>query len=214
MMLLRSVNVGRPREVTDWGRAVRTGIYKEPVAGPVWVRTCNLDGDGQADLSVHGGVHKAVYVYAYEHYAYWADALARDDLAPGAFGENFTVAGLLEESVHIGDVYRVGGARVQVSQPRTPCFKLGLRLDDRAFPARFAASLRTGFYLRVLAEGRVTAGDAIELVERPADSLSVRDAYRLRHGSGGTRAEYARAARVDALAPSWRAAFATRLARG
>lgn len=210
-MKLLAVNVGRPRPVPYRGGVVSTGIYKEPVAGPVWVRWLNLDGDGQADLKVHGGEHKAVYAYPFEHYAFWSRELRRNDLGYGQFGENLTVEGLLEEQVHIGDVYRIGAALLQVSQPRSPCFKLGVRMGDAAFVARFADVNYTGFYLRVLEEGRVQAGDAIARVEQAKDSISVRDAFRLRHGSGGTRAEYGHAAQIGALTPSWRAAFEKRL---
>ena len=210
-MRLISVNVGRPRAVSYRDGTVTTGIYKEPVAGRTWLRRLNLDGDGQADLRVHGGEHKAVYAYPFEHYAFWSRELRRNDLGYGQFGENLTVEGLLEEQVHIGDVYRIGAALLQVSQPRSPCFKLGVRMGDAAFVARFAAANYTGFYLRVLEEGRVQAGDAIAHVEQAKDSISVRDAFRLRHGPGGTRDEYARAARIGALTPSWRAAFEKRL---
>ena len=210
-MRLISVNVGLPRPVPYQDGIVSTGIYKEPVAGPVWVRRLNLDGDGQADLKVHGGEHKAVYAYPLEHYAFWSRELGRNDLGYGQFGENLTVEGLLEEQVNIGDVYRIGKALLQVSQPRSPCFKLGIRMGDAGFVARFAAANRTGFYLRVLEEGRVAAGDAIVLAERAKDSVSVSGAFCLRHGAGGTRAEYERAARVSAFSPGWRMAFEKRL---
>jgi MOSC domain-containing protein YiiM len=210
-MKLISVNVGRPRPVPHEGRVVSTGIFKEPVAGPVFLRRLNLGGDGQADLRVHGGADKAVYVYPFEHYAFWENELGRHDFSHGQFGENFTITGWLEVTVCIGDEFQVGEARVQVTQPRSPCFKLGIRMGDNQFPARFAAANRTGFYLRVLREGRVAAGDAIERVGHDASSLSVRDVFRLRHGSG-TRAEYERAARLTALSPSWRAVFEKRLA--
>ncbi len=210
-MRLISVNVGQPRPVTYRNGVISTGIYKESVTGAVWVRRLNLEGDGQADLKVHGGEHKAVYAYPFEHYAFWAHELGRHDLVPGQFGENLTVEGLIEDAVSIGDVFRIGEALLQVSQPRAPCFKLGIRMGDKDFVTRFVAVNRTGFYLRVLEEGRVAAGDAIEPVERAIDSLSVHDAFRLRHGSGGTRAEYERAAQVSAFTPNWRAAFEKRL---
>jgi MOSC domain-containing protein YiiM len=209
-MKLISVNVGKPRPVAHEGRVVSTGIFKEPVAGPVFLRRLNLDGDGQADLRVHGGTDKAVYVYPFEHYAFWAGELGRDDFAHGQFGENFTITGWLEDTVCIGDEFRIGAARVQVTQPRSPCFKLGIRMGDDQFPARFAAANRTGFYLRVLQEGRVSAGDAIERVAHDAGSLSVRDVFRLRHDRG-TREEYERAVKLSALSPSWRAVFEKQL---
>jgi MOSC domain-containing protein YiiM len=212
-MKLISINIGRPRPVPHEGRVVSTGIFKEPVAGPVFLRRLNLDGDGQADLRVHGGADKAVYAYPFEHYAFWEAELRRDDFSYGQFGENFTITGWLEDTVCIGDEFQIGAARVQVTQPRSPCFKLGIRMHDDQFPACFAAANRTGFYLRVLQEGRVAAGDAIERVAHNADSLSVRDVFRLRHDRG-TRAEYERAARLSALSPSWRAVFEKRLVEG
>lgn len=211
-MKLLSVNVGQPRPVPYRDGVVSTGIYKEPVAGRVWARRLNIEGDGQADLRVHGGEHKAVYAYPFEHYAFWKQDLGRNDFVSGQFGENLTVEGLLEDTVRIGDIYRVGEALLQVSQPRSPCFKLGIRMGDESFVSRFTAENRTGFYLRVLEEGRIAAGDAIERVGQTKGSLKVRDAFRLRHGSGGTREEYERAVQVSALTPSWRAAFEKRLA--
>jgi len=210
-MTLISINVGLPREIIHGGQAITTGIFKLPVAGPVWLGRLNLAGDGQADLRVHGGADKAVYLYPFEHYAYWAGELGRHGFSHGQFGENFTTRGLLEDEVSIGDVFQIGVARVQVTQPRSPCFKLGIRMNDENFPARFAAANRTGFYLRVLEQGMVMAGDAIDLIERAAGSMSVRDVFRLRH-AGGTRAEYEHATRLPGLTPSWHAAFEKRLA--
>ncbi|MGA9032437.1 MAG: MOSC domain-containing protein [Sulfuricaulis sp.] len=209
-MTLISINVGFPREIIHGGRAVSTGIFKVPVAGPVWLGRLSLVGDGQADLRVHGGADKAVYVYPFEHYAFWAGELGRNDFSHGQFGENFTTEGLLEDEVSIGDVFRIGVARVQVTQPRTPCFKLGIRMGDENFPTRFVTANRTGFYLRVLEEGMVKAGDTIDRVERAIDSMSVCDMFHLRH-VGGTRAEYEHAARLPGLSPSWCAAFEKRL---
>jgi len=210
-MKLISINVGLPREIVHQGRAVSTGIFKEPVAGPVFLRQLNLDGDRQADLRVHGGADKAAYLYPFEHYAFWAAETGRNDFVYGQFGENFTVTGLLEDDVCIGDVLQIGAARVQVSQPRSPCFKLGIRMGDDQFPARFAAANRTGFYLRVLEEGVVQAGDAIQRLERAANSMSVREIFFLRHAGNGTREDYARAARLTGLSESWRKAFEKRL---
>ena len=209
-MTLISINLSLPRQIIHGGQAISTGIFKIPVSGPVWLGHLNLVGDGQADLRVHGGADKAVYVYPFEHYAFWAGELARNDFASGQFGENFTTTELLEDEVFIGDVFRIGDARVQVTQPRSPCFKLGIRMNDENFPARFAAANRTGFYLRVLEEGMVKAGDAIDRIEHATGSMSVRDIFHLRH-AGGTRAEYERAARLPGLASSWRAAFEKRL---
>lgn len=210
-MMLLSVNIGLPRPITHEGRELTTGFFKQAASGQVQLRRMNLDGDGQADLRVHGGEHKAVYAYPFEHYAYWSREI-RGGLGYGHFGENFTTRGLIEDAVFIGDVFRCGGARVQVSQPRSPCFKLGIRMGDKNFPARFAAVNRVGFYLRVLQEGAVAAGDDIVLEERSHDSINVRDTFRLRHGTGGTRDEYECAARLPALSPTWRAAFEKRLA--
>jgi MOSC domain-containing protein YiiM len=212
-MKLISLIIGMPREINHRGQKVTTGIFKLPVAGPVWLGRLNLAGDGQADLRVHGGADKAVYLYPFEHYAFWAGELGRHGFSHGQFGENFTTRGLREDEVSIGDVFQIGAARVQVTQPRTPCFKLGIRMGDNNFPTRFVTANRTGFYLRVLEEGMVKAGDAIDLVERAAGSMSVRDVFRLRH-AGGTRAEYERAARLPGLASNWRAAFEKRLAEG
>ncbi len=157
-MKVVSVNLGRPRTIVWQGRKVRTGIFKEPVAGKVDLGTLNLEGDGQADLRVHGGVDKAVYAYPVEHYPTWSAELGRS-LPYGQFGENLTLEGLTEDEARIGDRYRIGSALLEVSQPRVPCFKLGIRMEDDAFPQRFLESLRSGFYLRVAAPGTLEAGD-------------------------------------------------------
>lgn len=206
-MKLRSVNVGLPRTVVFQGREVTTGIVKQPVDATVEVRRTNLAGDGQADLRVHGGEDKAVYAYAFEHYAYWARELARDDLAPGFFGENLTTEGLAEDDVCIGDVFRIGSVRLEVSQPRTPCFKLALRVGIEGFEPRFAASGRLGFYLRVLDEGAIRAGDAIERLARGPQRISVGETFALRYGASPDPARQALAARIPALSPRWRAAL-------
>ncbi len=210
-MKLLSVNVGLPREVAWQGRTLTTGIFKEPVAGRVRLRRHNLDGDGQADLRVHGGEHKAVYAYPFEHYAGWQHELARDDFVPGQFGENFTVSGLLEDEVCIGDVFAIGSARLQVSQPRAPCFKLDVRLGVDGFLARFKAAARVGFYLRVLDEGEVGGGDAITRIARDLAAMSVHEVYGLRYGARPDRARLERAAALPALSPSWREEFTQRL---
>lgn len=156
-----SVNVSGPRTVVDGGRAIRTGIFKEPIPGRVRLGRLNLEGDAQADLRVHGGPDKAVYAYPVEHYEYWKQVLEMSALPFGQFGENLTVEGLREDRVRLGDVFRVGTAVVQVTQPRSPCYKLGIRMGSKDFPRLFQASGRPGFYLRVLEEGEVGAGDDI-----------------------------------------------------
>jgi len=172
---LLSVNVGMPREV-DWhGRLVRTSIFKSPVSGPVRVATLNLEGDEQSDLTVHGGVHKAVYAYPSEHYLFWRKEIPGLDLSWGAFGENFTTEGLLEEAVHIGGLFRVGSAEFVVTQPRMPCFKLGIRFGRPDIMKRFLQSGKSGFYFSVLEEGRVTAGDSVERITRDEHGVTVTD---------------------------------------
>lgn len=202
-----SVNVGQPREVPWRGEVVSTSIFKKPVAGRVRVAGVNLDGDRQADLTVHGGPDKAVYVYPAEHYPAWEQELGRP-LPWGAFGENLTVSGLpLEDSICIGDRLRAGSAELVVVQPRLPCFKLGIRFDDPGMLRRFLVSGRTGYYLRILAEGEVGADDPIELVTRHPAKLPVSEVTGLltrnRHDAEGLR----RAIGVDALPEHLRAEF-------
>jgi MOSC domain-containing protein YiiM len=211
-MLLVSVNVSLPREIRTNGTTVRTGIFKQPVEGRVLLRRLNLDGDAQGDLSVHGGPDKAVYAYSFEHYAYWKKKLGRDDLPPGQFGENFTVEGMPEEQVCLGDVFRIGEAVVEVTQPRLPCFKLGLKMGDAKFPKQFLASGRLGFYLRVLEEGAVGAGDEIRRVRADTERLTVRELAKLASEEKGNRELAKQALRVAALAASWREWLAERLA--
>ncbi|MCE3241731.1 MAG: domain containing protein, partial [Deltaproteobacteria bacterium] len=178
-MRLISVNVGLPRVVTLKGDPVSTGIFKEPVAGRVMLRTLNLDGDRQADLSVHGGPSKAVYVYPSEHYDFWKRELPGLKLPWGMFGENFTSAGLFESELNIGDRFRVGSAVVMVTEPRMPCYKLGIKFGRSDIVKKFLASERTGFYFAVLQEGEVAAGDPIELIEQTDHSVRVSDITRL-----------------------------------
>ena len=206
-----SVNVGLPRELTHDGVTVRTAIVKEPVAGRVAVRRLNLNGDGQADLRVHGGPDKAVYAYPAAHYPRWRADLGRDDLAFGHFGENLTVEGADEAEVLMGDVYRAGSALLEVSQPRVPCAKLGIRMGDPGFLAPFLRSGRTGFYLRVIEEGDVAAGDPMTLEARGEGGLSVREAAALLDSSAAPE-DLERAAAVPALAGGWREGFARRAA--
>jgi MOSC domain-containing protein YiiM len=206
-----AVNTGLPRDIIHRDRVVTTGIFKAPVSGRVIVRSTGLEGDGQADLTVHAGVDKAVYAYPSEHYDYWEHELGRQ-LVPGNFGENLTVSGLDESEVHVGDVFRVGTALCQVSQPRAPCYKLGIRMEMPTFPKIFLKSLRTGCYLRVLEEGMVSAGDAMELVERARDSMSVREVTHLAFLAKDDPERLHRASTIRALPQDWRDEFAKRAA--
>ena len=206
-MRILSVNVGLPREVTWQGKLVTTGIFKEPVKAPVMLRTLNLDGDQQADLTVHGGVDKAVYVYPSEHYGYWRAELPGVDLSWGVFGENFTTEGLLEETVYIGDRFRIGDAQVVVTEPRMPCYKLGIKFGRADIIKRFLASHRTGFYFAVAREGMVSAGDAIEFIGRDQQEISVADITRLYAFEKDDLKSLRRAIEVEALPESWKGYF-------
>jgi len=203
-MKLLSINVSLPKDITFRGRTVNTGIFKEPVAGRVLLKRLNLDGDGQADLLVHGGVYKAVYVYSIENYAYWKKELNRDDFAYAQFGENFTVDGMLETDIHIGDVFRLGTALVEVSQPRVPCYKLGIKMDSTQFLKPFLKSCRVGFYLRVLEEGEVGAGDEFALVTSDPIQMSVHQVCHLYYFDRTNMEDRLQAIRIEALSPGWR----------
>jgi len=212
-MKLLSVNVSLPKEVPHGRKTVSTGIFKEPVAGRVMLRTSNLDGDGQADLENHGGVDRAAYAYTIENYDHWRYELGRNEFAFGQFGENFTVEGMMEDDIHIGDVFRVGDALVEVSQPRPPCFKLGIKMGMAGFPKLFLASGRVGFYLRVLEEGEVSTGDTFELVESDPELMTVREMSHLLFFEPKNLEGAKRALRVRALSPGWRDSFEERLAK-
>jgi MOSC domain-containing protein YiiM len=206
-MKLISVNVGLPREVTWKGKTVSTGIFKEPVNERVMVRSLNLDGDGQADLTVHGGLDKAVYVYPFEHYDYWRSELPDTELTLGIFGENFTTTGLREEDVNIGDRFQIGTVNLMVTQPRMPCYKLGIRFGRPDMVKRFLASRRTGFYFRVLQEGEVGAGDTLELVSRDEHHITVADITQLYVREQDNPELLHQAAQLEALPESWRDYF-------
>ncbi len=177
-MKLLSLNLSLPKTIQHDGELVRTGIFKTPITHRVRLHTLGLDGDGQADLSVHGGVNKAVYLYPSEHYPYWQTTLARDDLTPGQFGENFTVEGLLETEVHVGDVFRVGSAVIEITQPRYPCFKLAIKMGRTDMLKLFWRSEFSGFYARVLEEGEVGAGDEIIPLHQNPEALNIRAVVR------------------------------------
>lgn len=206
-MKILSVNVSKPREVEYRGKMVSTGIFKEAIEGRVAVGELNLDGDGQADLIAHGGIYKAIYVYSVENYAYWQTELGRDDFSYGQFGENFTVEGMTEETVHVGDIYRMGTALVEVTQPRVPCFKLGIRVNMPTFPKLFLKSNRSGFYLRVLQEGEVGAGDEITLVKADPNRMTVREINNLLYHAEDKVEGAKRALKIHALSPGWRGSF-------
>lgn len=213
-MRVISVNVGLPREVTWHGASVSTGIYKEPVGGRVALRKLNLEGDRQADLTVHGGEYKAVYCYPLEHYDYWKRELPGRELPMGVFGENLTVVGATEDSVHLGDRFSVGSAEVVVTQPRRPCYKLGIRFESDDMVGRFLASGRSGFYVAVTREGEVGAGDEMKLLSRDLNGVSISEIVRLytmkRFGSAEVAA-VERASRVAAFPESWKEYLAERV---
>jgi MOSC domain-containing protein YiiM len=212
-MKLSSVNVGLPKTVQWRGQAVTTGIFKSPVDGPVALRRHNLDGDGQADLSVHGGPYKAVYAYPAQHYAYWREELPDVELGWGHFGENFTVEGMDEDSICIGDEFSVGSTRVVVTQPRMPCFKLGVRFGRADMPKLFLQSQRSGFYFGVVEEGQVQAGDAIESLAKHPDALSVVDVTSLYTTERDNVALLKKAIAVTALPDTWTEYFEHQLER-
>jgi len=216
-MRVVSINCGLPREVVWHGRSVTTSIYKEPVEGGIALRTLNLDGDRQSDLTVHGGKDKAVYCYPIEHYEHWRAELPGRALPMGAFGENFTTEGLASEDVvYVGDRFEVGGAAVVVTQPRLPCYKLGIRFGSDDMVKRFLEAGRTGFYLAVIREGEVRAGDEITLLSRDPESVPVSAITRLyvakRYDAEDAR-QVRQALRVEALPESWRAWFKEKLER-
>jgi MOSC domain-containing protein YiiM len=193
------------------GKTVTTGIFKEPVEGRIRLRTLNLDGDRQADLSVHGGLSKAAYAYPIEHYEYWREQLPGVDLPWGMFGENFTTEGLREDSVNIGDRFRIGSAEVMVTEPRLPCYKLAAKFGRDDIIKRFLHSGRTGFYFAVMQEGEVGTGDGIELVSRDEHSVTVADITRLYVREKDDVGTLRRAVQVTALPESWRVYFGKRI---
>jgi ferredoxin-NADP reductase/MOSC domain-containing protein YiiM len=205
--VLISVNVGLPRDVAWRGKTVRTGIWKAPVTGPRLVRRLNIDGDGQGDLGGHGGEQRAVYVYQLASYRYWAERLGRDDFVHGQFGENFTITGLPDDEVCIGDRYRIGDALFEVTQPRVTCYRLGIRMREPTMAALLTSSGRPGFYLRVLQEGTVQAGQEIIRVASGPERMTVAEANALLYRAPHPGPALERALRIPALSPGWRASF-------
>jgi MOSC domain-containing protein YiiM len=208
---LISVNVGLPQGVESHGKVVRTSIWKKPVVGRVRAATLNLEGDRQSDLSVHGGVYKAVYAYPSEHYSYWRNILPDNDLPWGAFGENFTIEGLLENDVRIGDRFQIGSAEFMVTQPRMPCYKLGIRFNRTDIIKLFLQSKRSGFYFSVLREGEVEAGDPIHRVFRPESALTIPDIVNLYAVDSENQELLRSAIESPALPESWKEYFRKRL---
>ena len=204
-MKVISINVALPRAVSVHGKQIETGIFKIPVSGPIVVSKLNLEGDGQADLSVHGGPDKAVYLYSWDNILHWKKALQRDDLGPGSFGENLTVEGLGENEVAIGDEFAIGTARFVVTQPRLPCFKLALALETPSITKTFLESGRTGFYLRVLQEGTLQAGDPIyPLPSREPVKVTIAEFVELYRVKRATRDQIRKLLSLAALPEDWK----------
>tara|TARA_R110001592_G_scaffold99137_1_gene282519 strand:+ start:2855 stop:3499 length:645 start_codon:yes stop_codon:yes gene_type:complete len=206
-MKLQSVNISGLTQVVHRGELVSTGIFKQPVTHSVTVERLQITGDKQADLINHGGEDKAVYGYPWEHYAYWAEELGRDDFTAGQFGENLTTEGILETELSIGDRLRVGSVLLEVSQPRQPCFKLGIKMKIPRFPKDFMKSGRVGFYFRVLETGTLTVGDPITIEPTAQERISVHDANHLRFFDNKNLPEIERILSNTAFSATWRRAF-------
>ena len=209
---LISVNVGMPRDVPWQGKTVFTGVFKDPVTGPRRVRKLNVDGDGQGDLAGHGGEQRAVFVYQVDSYRYWERELSRNDFVDGQFGENFTIEGLSDEQVCIGDRYQIGTAVFEVTQPRVTCYRVGIRMNDPRIPALLVSHRRPGFYFRVLHEGEVEAGDEIIKLASGPEQMTVAEVDALLYLPGHPRQQLLRALRIPALSPGWQASFRALLA--
>ena len=211
-MKLLSLNVTRPRLVVHNGQTISTGIFKQPVDGPVQLRTLNLDGDRQADLNVHGGPFKAVYAYPSEHYLFWRNELPNMDLPWGMFGENFTTEGLFESDLHIGDRLQIGSAIIMVRQTRTPCYKLGIKFQRDDMLSRFLGSGRSGFYFSVEREGTVAADDALRILTREPEALTIEEMNQVLVRDRYNRGLLDKALATKAIPDHWRDYFAERLA--
>ena len=207
MARLLSINVGLPREVTWQGRTVRTAVWKSPVTGRRVVRKLDIDGDAQGDLAGHGGEHRAVFVYQINSYHYWERFLGRNDFVFGQFGENFTVEGLADNEVCIGDQYRIGETIFEVTQPRVTCYRVGIRMNEPRMPALLVAHHRPGFYFRVLQEGEVAAGDDIVKIADGPERITVADCDGLLYLPGHSSEQLQRALRIPALSKGWQSSF-------
>lgn len=211
MMQILSINIGQPRTVTHNGKDVQTGIYKEPVDGAVHAGQLGLDGDVQVDKRFHGGSDQAIYVFDHAYYSHWEAELGRTDFVFGQFGENLTATGLPDNEVCIGDRYQLGKIVVQVSHPRVPCFKLGIRMDDPSFVKAFHAYGHVGFYLRVIETGEISVGDEFTLSERDSNTMTVADVFRVMHLEKDDAAATKRAALLPSLSMEWREKLLNRL---
>ena len=204
---LLSVNVGLPKDVSWQGRTVFTGVFKDTVPGPRRVGKLNVDGDGQGDLAGHGGEQRAVFIYQMDSYRYWEHELGRSDFVYGQFGENFTVDGLGDDEVCIGDRYQIGSGIFEVTQPRVTCYRVGIRMNDPRIPALLVSHHRPGFYFRVLQEGEVQAGDKIIKLSSGPEQMTIADVDALLYLPGHTRQGLLRALRIPALSPGWQGSF-------
>src|SRR5271157_4956529 len=212
MPRLLSLNVGLPRDVTWNGKTVRTAVWKSPVAGRRMVRKLDIDGDAQGDLAGHGGEQRAVFVYQMDSYHYWESQLGRNDFVFGQFGENFTIDGLSDEEVCIGDRYRIGDALFEVTQPRVTCYRVGIRMNNPQMPSLLVAHKRPGFYFRVIEEGEIGAGDEIVKVAEGPEQVTVAEIDGLLYLPGHPREQLQRALRIPALSAGWKASLEALLA--
>jgi ferredoxin-NADP reductase/MOSC domain-containing protein YiiM len=213
MSRLLSVNVSLPKEIIHNGKKISTGIFKEPVKGRIKVKTLNLEGDGQADLIGHGGIFRAIYVYSYDNYAYWEKELNRDDFNYGEFGENFTVEGMSDDEIHVGDRFKIGSALFEVTQPRVPCYKLAIKMGEEGFYNQILSSGRLGFYFRVIEEGEVGAGDIIEKVSEDPVEMTINEVNSLLYFNKDDFNRIEEAIKIKALSPGWKISFEDRLAK-
>ena len=210
---LLSVNVSLPKEIIHKGKKISSGIFKEPVKGRIKVNSLNLEGDGQADLLAHGGNFRAVYVYSYDNYAYWEKELNRDDFKYGQFGENFTVEGMSDDEIHVGDRFKIGSALFEVTQPRVPCYKLAIKMGEEGFYNQILSSGRLGFYFRVIEEGDVGAGDIIEKVSEDTQEMTINEVNSLLYFNKDDFNGIEKAIKIKALSPGWKTSFEDRLAK-
>jgi MOSC domain-containing protein YiiM len=213
MPKILSVNVSLPKEIDFEGQKVTTGIFKEPVEGRVMLRTLNLDGDKQADLTVHGGPDKAVYAYPIEHYEFWRKVFPNMEMPNGMFGENFTIEGLMENEVTIGDIFQIGSSKVVATQPRMPCYKLGVKFGRMDVLKKFLASGRSGIYFKVLEEGEVGAGDPIVQITKDPNRITISDIVRLYASDREDIKMMQRAVKVEALPEGWKDYFLEQIRR-